>query len=92
MCIAEMYVKDIESGITANSGTPRILNEKAATAHVDGNNVLGPVVGSFAMEIAIRKAKDTGVGWVVAKGIYLLSMMEVDVFFLACLCINLHPT
>lgn len=29
---------------------------------------LGPVVGHFAMDLAIRKAKETGVGWIAAKG------------------------
>ena len=38
-----MYVHDIEVGTTVCNGTPVILNETAATAFVDGNNLLGPV-------------------------------------------------
>ncbi len=38
-----------------------------ATALVDGCNLLGPVVGAFCMELAISKAKELGVGIVVAK-------------------------
>jgi len=34
---------------------------------VDGGNLLGPVVGNFCMSLAIKKAKDAGIGWVVAK-------------------------
>lgn len=49
-------------------GIPKILKEHAASAWVDGNNLLGPVVGNFCMDLAIKKAKETGVGWVVAKG------------------------
>ena len=30
--------------------------------------VSGPFVGKFCMKLAIQKAKDVGVGWVVAKG------------------------
>ncbi|XP_030845393.1 uncharacterized protein LOC577523 isoform X1 [Strongylocentrotus purpuratus] len=64
----EMYVKDIKSGITEKEGEPSILKELAGTAWVDGNNLLGPVVGKFCMDLAIKKAKDAGIGWVVAKG------------------------
>ena len=28
----------------------------------------GAVVGKYCMELAIKKAKDVGIGWVVAKG------------------------
>ncbi|XP_002741248.3 putative oxidoreductase YjmC, partial [Saccoglossus kowalevskii] len=63
-----MYVNDIKSGTTVSDKEPIILTEFAATAHVNGNNLLGPVVGNFSMELAIQKAKQSGVGWVVAKG------------------------
>ena len=36
------------------------------TALIEGNNSLGAVVGNYAMGVAIAKAKETGVGWVVA--------------------------
>ncbi|XP_048241076.1 uncharacterized oxidoreductase YjmC-like [Haliotis rufescens] len=64
----DLYINDIESGITVSDAEPSIIRESAATAHVDGNNVLGPVVGNFSMELAIQKAKVAGVGWVAAKG------------------------
>ncbi|CAG9530275.1 unnamed protein product [Cercopithifilaria johnstoni] len=64
----DMYVRDIMEGICMKDGTPKILKENAASAWVDGNNLLGPVVGNFCMDIAIKKAKQAGVGWVVAKG------------------------
>ena len=62
-----MYVKDIESGITVSNLEPKILRETAAIAHVDGQNVLGPVVGNFCMKAALKKSKDVGIGFVVAK-------------------------
>lgn len=65
-----MYVNDIQSGITVSDSEPSTIKETPATAFVNGNNVLGPVVGSYAMNIAIAKAKQVGVGWVVAKGKY----------------------
>uniref|UniRef100_A0A667YX37 Uncharacterized oxidoreductase YjmC-like n=1 Tax=Myripristis murdjan TaxID=586833 RepID=A0A667YX37_9TELE len=64
----DMYVKDIKTGICAKDGEPVIEKESAATALVDGKNLLGPVVGNFCMDLAIKKAKEVGIGWVVAHG------------------------
>ncbi|XP_034031894.1 uncharacterized oxidoreductase YjmC-like isoform X2 [Thalassophryne amazonica] len=64
----DMYVKDIESGICAKDGEPVVLKESVATALVDGMNLLGPVVGNFCMNLAMKKAKEVGIGWVVARG------------------------
>lgn len=64
----DMYVKDIQSGICAKDGEPVVEKESAATALVDGKNLLGPVVGNFCMNLAIKKAKEAGIGWVVAHG------------------------
>ena len=63
-----MYVNDIANGITVSNTEPCILKQTVATAHVDGMNLLGPVVGNFSMDVAIKKAKEAGVGWVSAKG------------------------
>ncbi|XP_052776241.1 uncharacterized oxidoreductase YjmC-like isoform X2 [Mya arenaria] len=63
-----MYVHDIQSGITVSDAEPKIVKETAATAFVNGNNVLGPVVGNLCMQTAIKKAKESGVGWVAANG------------------------
>ena len=35
---------------------------------MDGNNSLGAVVGNFAMQLAISKARAGGVGWVTVRG------------------------
>lgn len=64
-----MYVKDIQSGICAKDGEPVVEKESAATALVDGKNLLGPVVGNFCMDLAIKKAREAGIGWVVAHGL-----------------------
>ncbi|EDO45090.1 predicted protein [Nematostella vectensis] len=64
----EMYVHDIQEGTTVYTGKPTVVKQTAATAFVDGNNLLGPVVGNFCMDLAINKAKDVGVSWVVCKG------------------------
>ncbi|KHN83282.1 L-sulfolactate dehydrogenase [Toxocara canis] len=64
----DMYIRDVKEKVCKGEGEPTILKERAASAWVDGNNLLGPVVGNFCMDLAVKKAKDAGVGWVVAKG------------------------
>lgn len=65
----ELYVQDIQKKVCNGNARPTILKETAATAWVDGNNGMGPVVANFCMDIAIQKAKKSGIGWVVAKGL-----------------------
>lgn len=62
-----MYVRDIKAGTTFSDKEPKIVKESGATALVDGNNLLGPVVGNFCMQLAIKKAKNIGFGIVVAN-------------------------
>ncbi|XP_063626284.1 uncharacterized oxidoreductase YjmC-like [Cydia splendana] len=64
----EFYVNDLISGATDPKGKPVVLKENACTAWVDGGNALGATVGNFSMDLAIKKAKETGVGWVATKG------------------------
>ncbi|KAK3747559.1 hypothetical protein QZH41_015793 [Actinostola sp. cb2023] len=63
-----MYIHDIKVGTTISHGEPSILKESPATALVDGNNLLGPVVGNFCMDLAIKKAQDIGISWVACRG------------------------
>lgn len=63
----EMYLNDLLVGSMNGTVNPTILSETPATAWVDGNNGLGAVVGRFCMDLAIKKAKTVGVGWVCAK-------------------------
>ena len=70
MFVTEMYVKDVKSGTTVSDKEPVILKELAGTAWVDGNNLLGPCVGKFCIDLAIKKAKEAGIGMVVAKGMW----------------------
>lgn len=63
----EMYINDLDKNSTDGAVRPKILKETPATAWVDGQNGLGAVVGNYCMELAIKKAKNVGVGWVCAK-------------------------
>ncbi|KAI8419893.1 hypothetical protein MSG28_008518 [Choristoneura fumiferana] len=64
----EYYVNDIMKGACQPNNQPKILKESASTAWVDADNVLGATASHFAMDIAIKKAKETGIGWVTVKG------------------------
>jgi len=48
-------------------GEIEIINESPVLAHLDGNRVLGCVIGVYAMELAVEKATASGVGLVVVK-------------------------
>lgn len=63
----EMYINDLQLSATDGSAVPTIINETPATAWVDGRNGLGAVVGNYCMDLAIKKAKEVGVGWVCAR-------------------------
>src|ERR1700674_7152 len=58
------YVKQIQSGGINARPNIRIVSERAGTALVDGDNGLGHLVMKRAAELAIEKARRTGVGWV----------------------------
>ncbi len=45
----------------------KIVHETPSTAVVDGDAGLGLVVAPFAMEVAIKKAKHVGTGWVSVR-------------------------
>ncbi|XP_063220870.1 uncharacterized oxidoreductase YjmC-like isoform X2 [Bacillus rossius redtenbacheri] len=64
----ELYLEDVKIGMCASNNKPAVLKESPSTAWVDGNNSLGAVVGNYCMQLAMDKARATGVGWVSAKG------------------------
>ncbi|XGW12384.1 hypothetical protein V3C99_013243, partial [Haemonchus contortus] len=88
----DMYVGDCRKKVCKLDGTPTILKERAGSAWVDGNSLLGPVVGNFCMDLAVKKAKEAGVGWVVCKGSnhfgiagwYVMRAMKQGVMGISC--------
>ncbi|XP_060586160.1 uncharacterized protein LOC132741910 [Ruditapes philippinarum] len=70
----DKYLSDVTNRFVATKGTPRIVKQTQATALVDGDNLLGPVVGNYCMDLAIEKAKQSGIGWVSVSGTF-------DLFF-----------
>ena len=62
-----MYIKRIRAG--GMNMTPRFkrIEDRAATALLDGDNGMGHLVMHHAAEIAMEKAQKTGVAWVGAR-------------------------
>jgi LDH2 family malate/lactate/ureidoglycolate dehydrogenase len=58
------YIKRIRAGGINKHPDIRIVQERAAMAVVDGDNGMGHLVVSRAVDIAIEKARTAGVAWV----------------------------
>ena len=66
------YLSDFRNGVINPKPEVHVLRETAATANLHSDDGLGVVVAPKAMELAIQKAKDAGVGMVtVAFGRHL---------------------
>jgi len=61
------YVKRIQAGGINTNPNIKVVEERTATAVVDGDNALGHLVMSHATELAMQKAAKTGVAWVGAR-------------------------
>ena len=55
------YLQSIADGEIAVTAAPEIIQETPTSAVVKGNWALGQVVGNFATDIAIKKAREVGV-------------------------------
>jgi LDH2 family malate/lactate/ureidoglycolate dehydrogenase len=58
------YARRIKAGGFNTRPNIRVVREQASTALINGDNGMGHLVMSRATEIAIEKAKLTGIGWV----------------------------
>jgi LDH2 family malate/lactate/ureidoglycolate dehydrogenase len=61
------YVKRIRAGGVNLRPNMRVVHERAGSAVIDGDNGMGHLVVSRAVELAIDKARTTGVAWVGAR-------------------------
>ena len=62
-----IYLDRIKSGVQKAVTNYEIIKETATTAVVDGHDGMGQVVGYKSMQMAIDKAKQYGMGMVVAR-------------------------
>lgn len=61
------YVKRIRAGGINTRPNIRVVSERAAMAVVDGDNGMGHLVMSHAVDVAMEKARTAGVAWVGAR-------------------------
>ena len=62
-----IYIDRIEDGIQNPVTNFEIVRDNKATAVIDGHDGMGHVIGVKAMETAIKKAKEHGLGMVVVR-------------------------
>jgi len=58
------YVKQIQDGAVNARPNIQIVSDRAGTALIDGDNALGHLVMKRATELAIEKARQSGIAWV----------------------------
>ena len=58
------YTKRIKAGAINRHPKIKVIKEKPAMALIDGDNAMGHLVMKYATELAIEKAKKTGIAWV----------------------------
>ena len=61
------YLEFVDKGVYDLNAAPSIEHEGKTTAVIDGRHYIGQVAARMAMEIAIRKAKEHGVGIVCLR-------------------------
>jgi L-2-hydroxycarboxylate dehydrogenase (NAD+) len=62
-----LYLRRLKAGGIKARPDIRIVQERPATALIDGDNGIGHLVTRFAATTAIEKAKDAGVAWAGAR-------------------------
>lgn len=62
------YVRRIQAGGINLKPKIRVIQEKDATALVDGDNAMGHLVMRHAAQTAVAKAKRAGVAWIGVRG------------------------
>lgn len=85
------YVRLWEAGRVNAIPQVSVVHETPSTATIDGDRGLGLVVAPYAMELAIKKAKEVGTGWVAVKnsnhfgiaGIHAMMALEEDMIGIA---------
>ena len=88
------YIQNVDTGQMNPRPKIQIQKETSATLLIEADRALGPVVTVFAMEQAIRKAKEAGIGWILirntthqgAMGYYALMAAKQDMAGIAIVC------
>lgn len=62
-----IYVGWIKSGRVKTRPNIKVIERSPATALVDGDDGIGHLVMTYAMNLAIELARESGIGWVGAR-------------------------
>lgn len=88
------YIKRFKAGSLNAAPNMRIERETAVSAAIDADNALGHIAGAYAMQIAISKAKKSGIGIVTVRNsnhfgaCAFFSMMAQEEGFIGFSCTN----
>ncbi len=91
------YIRMLRNGRINAKAVPAAMYESLSTVTIDGDNGLGPVVASYAMQRAVSKARTAGTGWVAVQnsnhfgiaGYYAMQALPHHMIGL-CMC-NANP-
>lgn len=61
------YHKEITGGLVTVNAKPEIVKETPVSATIEAHDAMGQLVGIEAMDLAIEKAKKTGIGMVAVR-------------------------
>jgi len=61
------YLKKVETGGIVRDARPEVVSEGSAWAVIEGNNGMGFYNAKVAMDLGMKKAKETGLSYVVVK-------------------------
>lgn len=62
-----MYCAGMKMGRIDAAGIPQVVRETPLSAVIDAKNAFGQIAGEKAMKLAIKKAKENGIGMVVVN-------------------------
>jgi ureidoglycolate dehydrogenase (NAD+) len=65
----EWYLENIDRGIMNPTPNVRILKETAAVLFMDADRAFGPVATVPAMQKAMEKARNVGIGWALIRNV-----------------------
>ncbi len=63
------YLKDINIGRIDPKARPEIVKETSSTAHINGNAAFGQVAATIGTELAIEKARESGISLVALSNL-----------------------
>lgn len=86
------YYKGIQMGTILIDEKPEVVFETPISAVIDGHNGMGQLIGEMAMNMAIEKAKKTGIGIVTVRnsnhygiaGYYAKKACDQGLFGMSC--------